>query len=137
MNPFPVQILAADKPFYQGMCLSLRVPTSQGQFGILAHHRNVIAALVPGMLRLRLPGGGVEVAAVSGGLIKVEDNDVLVLVDSIERPEEIDANRARREIDESREAILQKKSIQSYHTAQARMARAINRLKVKEMKILP
>ena len=61
----------------------------------------------------------------------MEDNDVLVLVDTAERPEEIDANRARRAADQAREALLQKKSIQEYRTAQTNLARALNRLKVR------
>ena len=72
-----------------------------------------------------------QIAAVSRGLIKVEGGQVLILADTIERPEEIDANRARREAEEAQAAMLQKASIQSYHAAQARLARAINRLKVK------
>ena len=91
----------------------------------------MIAALTPGTLQYRVPGGENQIAAVSRGFIKVEDNTVLILVDTIERPEEIDAIRAQREIDEAQEIMLQKKSIQSYHSAQARMARAINRLRVK------
>lgn len=136
MSEFQVEILAADRPFYKGPCLSLRVPISDGQYGILAHHRDVIAALVPGTLYLRLPDGTEQIAAVSQGLIKVEKNHVLILADTIERPEEIDENRARREAAEAREAILQKQSIQSYHSAQARMARALNRLKVKEQQMI-
>ena len=38
----------------------------------------------------------------------MEDNDVLVLVDAAERPEDIDAIRARRKADEAREILLQK-----------------------------
>lgn len=136
MSTFQLEILAADRPFYKGPCQALQVPITDGQYGILAHHRDVIAALVPGTLRLRLPDGTEQIAAVSQGLIKVENNHVLVLADTIERPEEIDANRARREAEEAREAILQKQSIQSYHSAQARMARALNRLKVKERQMI-
>ena len=131
MNEFEVNILAADRPFYQGPCVHLQVPISTGQYGILAHHRNVIAAIVPGKLRLRTPDGAEQTAAVSRGFLKVENNHVLLLADTIERPEEIDAILAQREIDEAQEIMLQKKSIQSYHSAQARMARAINRLRVK------
>ena len=135
MNEFEVNILAADRPFYQGPCVHLQVPISTGQYGILAHHRNVIAAIVPGKLRLRTPDGAEQTAAVSRGFLKVENNHggnhVLLLADTIERPEEIDANRARREAEEAQAAMLQKASIQSYHAAQARLARAINRLKVK------
>ena len=132
MSTFQMTVLAADKPFYEGPCLSLRVPAADGERGILAHHRNMIAALVPGTLRFRTPDGAEQTAAVSEGIIKVEDNQVLILADTIERPEEIDANRARRDADDAREAMLQKQSIQSFHAAQAQMARAINRLRVRE-----
>ena len=64
MNEFEVNILAADRPFYQGPCVHLQVPISTGQYGILAHHRNVIAAIVPGKLRLRTPDGAEQTAAV-------------------------------------------------------------------------
>ena len=131
MNEFEVNILAADRPFYQGPCVHLQVPISTGQYGILAHHRNVIAAIVPGKLRLRTPDGAEQTAAVSRGFLKVENNHVLLLADTIERPEEIDANRARREADQAREALLQKKSRQEYQLAQGSLARALNRLRVK------
>ena len=76
-----------------------------------------------------------ELAAVSSGMMKVEKNDVLILVDSVERPEEIDEARAQREADEAREAMLQKKSRQEYQLAQATLARAMNRLRVKAREI--
>ena len=48
----------------------------------------------------------------------------------MERPEEIDAERARRAEARAREALLQKRSTQEYRGAQANLARALNRLKV-------
>ena len=131
MNTFQVSILAADQPFYEGPCESLVVPTLKGQYGIWAHHRNVIAALVPGTLSYKIPEQPVQIAAVSAGLVKIENNHVLILVDSAERPEDIDANRAQRAADQAREELLQTKSIQEYRTAQAQLARAISRLRVK------
>lgn len=131
MNTFQVHIFEADSPFYEGACESLIVPTTEGQYGILAQHSNMIAAIVPGELRYRVPGGAFQTAAVSAGMVKVEDNDVLVLVDSAERPEEIDAKRAQRAADRAKEMLLQKRSVQEYRTAQANLARAINRLRVK------
>ena len=131
MQQFQVHILAADRTFYEGPCVSLTVPTSDGEQGILAHHSPIIAAVQPGTLRYQAPGEDVKLAAVSPGMVKVENNEVLVLVDSAERPEEIDAARAQREADEAMEAILQKKSIQEYQVAQGTLARALNRLRVK------
>lgn len=131
MNTFKLKILAAEKPFYEGECVSLVIPTNDGQYGIMANHNNVIAAIIPGLLKMTLSDGAEFIAAVSGGIIKVENNTVLLLVDTAERPEEIDENRAKRSAEEAKEAILQKKSIQDYYNAQAKMSRAISRLKVK------
>ena len=135
MESFQVHVLAADRTFYEGPCVSLTIPTSDGEQGILAHHSDMIAAVLPGTLRYQVPDGPVQLAAVSSGLVKIEKNEVLVLVDSVERPEEIDAARARREADEAREAMLQKKSRQEYQLAQASLARAMNRLRVKAREI--
>ncbi|MDO4339053.1 MAG: ATP synthase F1 subunit epsilon [Eubacteriales bacterium] len=131
MSTFQVYILAADCALYEGPCESLVVPTLQGQYGILPHHSNMIGAVIPGSMLYKIPDQPVQTAAVSAGLVKVENNEVLVLVDSAERPEEIDENRAKRAADEAREALLQRKSIQEYRFAQANLARAINRLRVK------
>ncbi|MCI8524541.1 MAG: ATP synthase F1 subunit epsilon [Oscillospiraceae bacterium] len=131
MEAFQVHILAAERTFYEGPCVSLTVPTSDGECGIWAHHSRMIAAIEPGMLRYETPDGGVQTAAVSQGMVKAERNEVLVLVDTAERPEEIDAQRAQRAADEAREALLQKQSRQEYQSAQATLLRALNRLRVK------
>ena len=128
---FHLRVLASDRAFYDGDCESLTVPTLDGELGILAHHSNLVAAMIPGELRARVPDGRSTVADVAGGLLKVEDGAVLLLADSVERPEEIDAERARRAEARAREELLQKQSIQEYRGAQAHLARAINRLKVR------
>ena len=119
MNSFRVHILAADHTFYDGPCESLIIPAPDGQYGIWAGHANTICAIIPGTLRLRVPEGAEQIAAVSSGVVKIEDNDVLVLVDSAERPEDIDRLRAQHAADAAKEAILQKRSIREYREAPA------------------
>lgn len=133
MNTFPLKVLEAEEPFYEGECLSLVFPTLIGLSGIQAGHSDMIAAVCPGMMKITKPDGEVLVAAVSDGMVKVENGDVLILVDTAERPEEIDEKRSQLAMEEAREAMLQRKSIQDYNAAQARMARAINRLRVKNL----
>lgn len=130
MKSFKIHILEADNTFYEGECESLMVPTSNGQYGVLAGHCNTITAIVPGIMTYRTPGGEDLLASVSAGLLKIENNDVLVLVDAVERPEEIDANRARRLADAAKEAMLQKKSILEYRAAQTNLSRAIAQLRL-------
>ncbi|MCR5847552.1 MAG: ATP synthase F1 subunit epsilon [Lachnospiraceae bacterium] len=131
MNEFSLHILAAERNFYEGGCLSLVVPITDGSYGIQSHHKNMVAAIVPGTLEYTLPDGERIVTCVSQGILIVADNDVRVLVDTIETPDEIDENRARAAADQAREALLQKKSIQEYKSAQMRIAREMSRLKLK------
>ena len=131
MNSFDISILAADKPFFNGKCESIIIPTSDGLYGIWANHQNLISDIIPGMLEMRKQNGETVIAAVSEGIVKVEDGNALVLVDTIELTEDIDINRAKRNADRAKEELLQKRSIRDYYQAQARMARALNRMKVK------
>lgn len=131
MNTFKVCILAADHLFLDAQCESINIPTTDGQYGILANHSNMIGAVVPGMITYKVEGEEKKVAAVSEGLVKVENNEVLVLVDSAEFPEDIDAKRAEYAAEAAQEAMLHTKSIREYRTAQADLARAISRLKIK------
>lgn len=137
MNTFKTHILAASNTFYDGECESLIIPTADGQYGILAGHCDIISAVVPGVMTYRIPGEKDQIAAVSAGLVKVEDGEVLVLVDYAERPEEIDAIRAEEEAAAAREEILQKRSIREFHAAQMTLARAASRLKAKSINQQP
>lgn len=132
MNEFNLTILEADGVFYEGKCISMIVPTTVGLIGIQAHHENIISALEIGEIKYTMPDGTDVHAAVSGGLLKVENNTVLILSDAVENVNEIDEKRSIREEKEAEEAILEKRSIEEYKVAQARMARAINRLKLKK-----
>ena len=134
MNTFELHILAAERSFYEGPCESLIVPTTVGMYGIQANHLNMIAGIVPGELTYRVPGGVDEHAACSRGMVKVENNEVTVLVDTVERPEEIDVNRAERAAAEAKEVILRKRSRQEYMKAQMELARATSRLKVSKLR---
>lgn len=132
MTEFTLHILEADGTFFDGKCISLVIPTTEGLYGIQANHENLISAIVTGMVKYTTPDGEEHYAAVSTGLIKVEDNDVLILTESAEHSEEIDESRAKQEAEAALEEMNERKSIEEYKIAQARMARAINRLKIKQ-----
>lgn len=135
MSTFKLQFIEANRCFYKDDCLSVIVPTTDGLYGIMANHCPIIASVIPGEVKFIIPtkDGGTEVryTAVSYGLLKVENGDVMILVDSAELPEEIDENKARRAADAAREALLQKRSRQEYQMVEAKLARAINRLRTR------
>lgn len=130
-NVFNARIYEADSPFYVGPLVSLIVPTIDGSYGIQARHRNLVIAIVPGIMKYRLPDSEKMLeASVSEGMVRIEDGDVLVLVNTAERPEEIDIERSMARAEEAREAMLQKRSLQEYYSAEATLRRAMVRLRV-------
>ena len=131
MTPFNLRVLAPDHSYYEGECEILVVSTTEGEYGVLANHNNTILAIVPGEIRIKTPNGDAMKAAVSYGMMRVENNDVLVLVNTIENPDEIDEARARRAAEKAQEALLHQQSKKDYIQAQAKLSRAMNRLKVK------
>ena len=128
MNTVHLRILAPERTFFDGACASLTVPTIDGMYGVMAQHEDVVIAIVPGKLTLRGQDGDEQIAAVSEGLLKMENGEALLLVDTIERPEEIDLRRAEEMAVASRAA---RPSEQEQALARARIARAVSRMHVK------
>ena len=129
MKTFPLRVLAPERTFFDGACTSLTVPSIDGMYGLMAQHEDIV--LVPGKLTLRDADGAEQIAAVSEGVLKMEHGEALVLVDTIERPEEIDLHRAEEMAAEARAELKAKRSAQEQAIANARIARAISRIHVK------
>ena len=70
------------------------VPGLGGELGILPGHTPLISQLQTGVLSYA-NGGKTSQLHVSGGFLEVRDDHVSVLAEIAERPEEIDAQRAR------------------------------------------
>lgn len=130
MNTFKVRILASDHVFYEGECESLSIPTPDGMYGIWAKHSNMITAIATGIMSYKFPGEEKKEASVSMGMVKVEHGEVLILVDTIERPEDIDINLVEKHEAEAKEAMLQKRTLWQYNAAQASLARAATRIRL-------
>lgn len=132
---FHLWVLASDHVFYDGPCESVVLPTLDGDIGILANHAELVTAVTPGMMRYRVPGEAEQqIGAIGTGFAHVSQNRVWVLVDTAERPEEIDENRARRAYEEAQEELRQDCGKIEHILNQGNLARAINRLKVKNHK---
>ena len=128
MNEFQCIIASSDKIFYDGPCLSLVVPAWDGEYAFMAKHQECVAAVSIGTLRVKKPDGSVVLGVCGLGLVCFEKNRAVVLVDTIERPEDIDEVRARRAKEQAEEELKEAKSQQEYNASQAALARAIYRL---------
>ena len=133
MSTFWLKIVASDHVFYNGNCESLVVPAHDGEVGILPHREAMILATQEGELRFKAPGDGQWRRAVVGlGIVQVANNRVTVIVDTAERPEDIDAISAKQALERAQEQMRQKQSVREFRMSQASMVRAIARLKGKQ-----
>lgn len=132
MNTFKLKIIGSKKTFFDGDCVSLTLPIADGgQMGFLAHHENTVAPLEAGELVITTPDDEVIHGFISEGFVEYFDNAAYVVCFSVERPEEIDSARAESAKERAEEALRQKQSIYEYHQSRNDLARAIERLKIK------
>src|SRR5699024_7956342 len=69
--------------------------------------------------------------AINGGLLEVRPDEVTILAQTAERPEDIDVDRARRAKERAERRLQQSKQDNvDFHGAELALKRAINRLKV-------
>lgn len=135
MDTFGLKIIASDKVFYEGRCRKLTIPAVDGEKGVLPNHENMVIAIAVGIARVQLDGEDEwRDIAVGTGFAEIVNNRVTLLVDTAEKPEDIDVRRAQEQQERAEEQMRQKQSIQEYYHTQASLARAMNRLRVAQDK---
>ena len=134
MDTFGLKIIASDKVFYEGRCRNLIIPAPDGEVGLLPHHENMVIAIEVGIARMEVEAGEWNEIAVGTGFAEIVNNRVSLLVDTAERPEDIDVRRAQEQKERAEEQMRQKRSIQQYYHTQASLARAMNRLRLAQDK---
>lgn len=133
MATFYLKIISANRVFYEGFCHCLIVPALDGERAVMAHHDEILIAIRSGEMRMQKEEGGEwEVAVLGQGFCQFANNRATLLADTVELPEEIDENRAKRAYERAQERLRQKQSIKEYHMTKAAMARALVRIKEAE-----
>lgn len=127
---FNLKITTCDRSFYSGPCESIVLPAIDGEHGVLADHEPMVTAIVSGECRFTA-NGKQNIIAVGQGFAEIKPEQVEVIVDTAEYPEEIDVRRAEEAKIRAEEAMRQKQSILEYNHSQAALSRAMTRLKVK------
>jgi len=106
-------------------------PGIDGQLGILPHHAPLMTMLAPGELQIKKDGEEFSLA-VSGGFLEIRPDRVIVLADTAERAEEIDAARAEEAKRRAQEQLSQPLAVGDAARIEASLRRSMVRLKVAE-----
>jgi len=76
-----LEILTPDKKLFEGEVKSSVFPGSEGSFGLLNHHADMIATLKKGTIELIEENNNVVNIEVKGGVVEVFKNKVTVLAE--------------------------------------------------------
>ncbi len=94
---FRLRIVTPERHLLDEDVEEVTAPGAAGEFGVLPDHIAFLTVLAPGRLIYK-SGGKRHVLAIFGGYAEVADNVMTVLADGAELVEEIDAQRAEREL---------------------------------------
>lgn len=75
-----VKITKPDSTVFEGEVKQIHLPGAGGRFEMLENHAPIISALSQGTLRVVTPEGQEKLFDIRGGVIKGQQNDILILV---------------------------------------------------------
>lgn len=110
--------------------VSCVVPGVKGQFQILTNHAPVISNITVGAIKIKTDAKDNVFIATSGGFCEVRNNEIKVIVESAEKAEDIDVDRALESKKRAEERLKTKSEKNDYNRAKVALNRAINRIHV-------
>ncbi len=77
-------ILSPERQIFSGPVKSVKVPGSSGSFEMLENHAPIVSSLEAGEVRIIQENGEKMTFLVSGGFVEMLDNEVSLLVASVQ-----------------------------------------------------
>ena len=129
METFSVEIVTPIKIINQENVKYVRCPGIDGSFGIMKKHRQGVIALDVGEIKIDA-NGDTDWYSTSGGFVEIGSDKIELLLESVEKSNEIDVKRATEALDRAKDR--KKNSTEQIDNVrlEASLSRALNRLKV-------
>ena len=130
MSVMRVEVVSNEENIYSGEASFVVVPTVNGELGIYPRHEPVMSLVRPGALRLTVPNSTEEIlVAVSGGVLEVQPDRMMVLAAVAVRSTAMDQARAEEARKVAEQRLSQAQDGEAQAKAQAALAAAIAELK--------
>lgn len=131
-SSFKLTIVTPDRSFFEDEVEEVIVSGTEGDLGILRDHTPLVTGLKIGRVKIKQKGKYKE-AALSSGYVRITEEEVTIVTDSGEWPEEIDVERAKAAKKRAEER-LDKKNDPDIDTLRAEIAlrKSLNRIKISE-----
>lgn len=127
---FYLEVITPDRAVFRDDATSLSAPGTNGGFQILYNHAPFLSSLEVGRIVIKNKDGFDQQYATSGGFVEVRRNKVVVLVESAERADEIDVDRARAARERAEQRLHTRDPKIDFARAQLALLRALNRLRI-------
>lgn len=99
-----LEIITPEKVLVREQVDMVEAKGAYGEFGILPGHTQFLTTIEIGEVRY-MKGGAMSYLATSGGYAEVIEDKVTILLDDAELAEEIDVEKAKREMEEAEKAL--------------------------------
>ena len=133
MRSFHLEIVTPYGSVFDGDAESLLVRTEDGDVEIMCGHADYVAAVGVGRTRI-IKDGKSYLASSAGGFLTVQGGEVRLVTVTFEYADDIDLERARRAMENASRSIKGAESERDVRLAKAKLARAMNRIKISESK---
>ena len=107
MATFHFDLVSPEKLAFSGEVDQVDVPGAEGDFGVLAGHAPVVAAIRPGILTV-ITGGSKQKIIVLGGIAEVSEKGLTVLAEVATSIDEIDRAKFAATISEMESKLAEK-----------------------------
>lgn len=81
METLNLEIITPSGMIFDGKALTVTLPGEEGEFGVLAHHASLTTLLTAGVIDVEKEDKSVESVVVNWGVVQVNEEKVVVLVD--------------------------------------------------------
>ena len=128
-NLFTLKIITPDRIFYEGQASMVEFNTTEGEIGVYKKHIPTTVIISPGILTITEEEGSKE-AALHAGFAEILQDEVVIMAEIIEWPEEIDLNRAEDAKERAEERLQSKTPETDILRAQTALQRALARIHI-------
>ena len=128
MSAFTLEIATPTRLLEAGEVSYIRCPGTDGSFGVMSGHREAVIELDVGEIKVT-QGGKDLFYSTSGGFAEITKEKVQLLVETVEKADEIDSGRAEASLNRAKGRVSGADGSDSKR-AEAALFRAVNRLRV-------
>ena len=130
---FKLTIVTPDREFFNEEADMVEFNTTEGEIGVYAGHAPLTVIVKPGVLAIT-QGDTVRNAALHAGFVQILPQEITILAEIIEWPQEIDAKRAEAAKQRAEGRIAERNANIDLDRAQAALMRAIARINAAGLK---